>query len=94
MFDSTFDFESFFAKAVKANAEERRPKFTPMKKACEIAHVSRWTMRRWIKSGDVRAIKIGNAKSSRVMIDEASLYDFLASQEINIKNATKGGESK
>lgn len=94
MFDSKFDLESFLAKAVKANAEERKPIFTPMKKACEIAHISRWTMRRWIKNGHVRAIKVGKAKSSRVMIDEASLYAFLASQEINIKNTTKGGESK
>lgn len=61
MFDSKFDLESFLAKAVKANAEERKPIFTPMKKACEIAHISRWTMRRWIKNGHVRAIKVGKA---------------------------------
>ena len=73
--------------------EDPVPVYITMKKSCEIAHCSRWTIARWIQRGFVRTIKRGKAKSSRVLILVDSLYAFLASMEINIKSM-KGGEAK
>jgi len=67
--------------------------YVTTKTACAIAHISRWTVHNWIKKGNIRAIKLGSAQSSRVMIDEASLYAYLSSMVINTKT-TKGGEAK
>jgi len=53
-----------------------------VKEACAVAKVSRWTIRRWIKKGFIRAFKYGNRKSSPVRVDAASLNEHLASSEI------------
>ena len=52
--------------------------FMSFKEACAIAHVSRWTLQRWITSGLVHAVRDGNDKSSPIRIDAASLQAFLA----------------
>ena len=51
--------------------------FMSIKTACELAHVSRWTMRRWIASGLVHAVRFGHDKSSPIYVDAASLQAFM-----------------
>ena len=50
-------------------------KFLTLTEACAFAHVSRWTMRRWIARGLVHAVG-GNDKSSPIRIDAASLLSM------------------
>ena len=52
--------------------------FMSIQKACELAHVSRWTMHRWIASGLVRAVKDSKDKSSPIRTNAASQQAFLA----------------
>ncbi len=51
-------------------------KHLTLTEACAIAHVSRWTMRRWVARGLVHAVKDGNDKSSPIRIDAASLLSM------------------
>ena len=53
-------------------------KFLSLNEACEFAHVSRWTMHRWIASGLVRTVKDSKDKSSPIRIDAETLQAFLA----------------
>ena len=50
-------------------------KYFTIKEACALAHVSRWTMHRWIARGLVHAVG-GNDKSSPIYIDAASLLSM------------------
>ena len=50
-------------------------KLLTLTEACAFAHVSRWTMRRWIACGLVHAVG-GNDKSSPIRIDAASLLSM------------------
>ena len=68
--------------AAMADQQSNEDELLTMAEACAKAKVSRWTMARWIKNGDIRAVKLGKAKSSPVRIYAASLYAFLASLEI------------
>lgn len=52
-------------------------KFVVFKEACEVAHVSRWTMYRWVTSGLVHAVRLGKNKSSPIYIDAVSLQTFM-----------------
>ena len=52
-------------------------KLLTLTEACAIAHVSRWTMRRWVALGLVHAVKDGNDKSSPIRIDAASLLSMM-----------------
>ncbi len=54
--------------------------FMSIKTACELAHVSRWTMRRWIASGLVHAVRDSSDKSSPIRIDAASLLAFMVTR--------------
>jgi len=97
------DFIEAMAKAT--GDSEKAPEYITYDEACEIAKVSRWTVRRWTKIPDcgIIVIKLGSSPSSPVRIDKASFIAFLASrmvkaevsepQEINNGNK-KGGESK
>ena len=67
--------------AADAEQQDTDEQFLTIAEACALAKVSRWTMARWIKNGDIRAVKLGKAKSSPVRIYAASLYAFLASLE-------------
>ena len=51
-------------------------KHLTLTEACAIAHVSRWTMCRWVARGLVHAVKNGNDKSSPIRIDAASLLSM------------------
>ncbi len=51
--------------------------FMSIKTACAFAHVSRWTMYRWITSGQVQTIGDGHDKSSPIYVDAASLQAFM-----------------
>lgn len=51
-------------------------KYFTIKEACALAHVSRWTLHRWISRGAVRAVRDGNDKSSPIRIDAASLLSM------------------
>lgn len=53
-----------------------------IKEACAKARVSRWTLRRWIQKGYVRALKLGKSKSGGVRIYAASLRQYLGALEI------------
>ena len=93
------------AVAKVTEVSEKDPEYITYAEACEIAKVSRWTVRRWTKIPDcgIIVIKLGSSPSSPVRIDKASFIAFLASrmvkaevsepQEINNGNK-KGGESK
>ena len=61
------------AAASDALANDAGDEWLTVKEACQLAKVSRWTIRRWIVAGSVRAIKLGKARTSRVRIDVASL---------------------
>ena len=52
--------------------------FISLKEVCEFAHVSRGTMRRWIASGLVHAVKDCKDKSSPIRIEAETLQAFLA----------------
>jgi predicted site-specific integrase-resolvase len=52
-------------------------KHLTLTEACAIAHVSRWTMCRWVARGLVHAVKDGNDKSSPIRIDAASLLSMM-----------------
>ena len=54
--------------------------FISIKEACAIAHVSRWTMCRWVARGLVHAVKDGNDKSSPIRIDAASLLSMMVTK--------------
>ena len=47
--------------------------FMSIKDACDTAHVSRWTVHRWISRGAVRAVRDGKDKSNPIRIDAVSL---------------------
>lgn len=51
-------------------------KYFTIKEACALAHVSRWTLHRWISRGAVRAVRDGNDKSSPIFVDAASLLSM------------------
>ncbi len=53
-------------------------KYFTIKEACALAHVSRWTLHRWISRGAVRAVRDGNDKSSPIFVDAETLLAFLA----------------
>lgn len=73
------------------NADKsERQEYIPVKEACLIANVSRWTIARWIKCGYIRAIKTGSKKNGRVKIVKESLYAYLASLEIQPTEIGKG----
>ena len=52
-------------------------KLLSLNEACEFAHVSRWTMHRWIASGLVRTVKDSKDKSSPIRLDAASLLSMM-----------------
>ena len=54
-------------------------KHLTLTEACAFAHVSRWTMRRWIARGLVHAVG-GNDKSSPIRIDAASLLSMMVTK--------------
>ena len=56
-------------------------KHLTLTEACAFAHVSRWTMRRWIARGLVHAVG-GNdkSKSSPIRIDAASLLSMMVTK--------------
>ena len=51
-------------------------KYFTIKEACALAHVSRWTLHRWMSMGAVRAVRDGNDKSSPIFVDAASLLSM------------------
>lgn len=55
-------------------------KHLTLTEACAIAHVSRWTMCRWVARGLVHAVKDGNDKSSPIRIDAASLLSMMVTK--------------
>lgn len=54
--------------------------FMSIKTARAFAHVSRWTMYRWITSGQVQTVRDGSDKSSPINIDPASLLAFMVTR--------------
>lgn len=48
---------------------------------CELLSVSRKTINKYIASGDLKAIRLGN----QIRISEESFNNFLASKEIMVK---------
>lgn len=48
-----------------------------IKEVCDALRVSRWTAGRLIKSGELKAIKTGDAHSAAVRIDDESYADFI-----------------
>lgn len=61
--------------------------FLSLKEACEVAHVSRWTMHRWVTSGLVHTVRDGYDKFSPVCVHKPSLLAHLASLENEPKKA-------
>ena len=49
-------------------------KYLTFKESCAVAHLSRWTMYRWVTSGLVRAVRLDNDKT--IYIDAASLLSM------------------
>ena len=72
--------------AAMADQQSSEDELLTMAEACAKAKVSRWTMARWIKNGDIRALKLGKAKSSPVRINKGSLLAYLASLEVQANN--------
>lgn len=66
--------------------------FLTVEEACAFARVSRWTLRRWIRKGHVRALKFGRCKNAPVRIDAESLLQYLESLVIPvIETESKAG---
>ena len=70
--------------AALAKVSKQETEYVTIKEACEIAKVSRWTIRRWTKLPDngIIVIKLGTAKSSPVRIEKESFMAFLASRTV------------
>ena len=69
-----------------SSGKQEDPEYLTMKETSAITKLSRWTIRRMIKKGLIKASKIGNSKSGRLRIVKASVYALLASQEIKSPN--------
>ena len=76
--------------AALAKVSKQETEYVTIKEACEIAKVSRWTIRRWTKLPDngIIVVKLGTAKSSPVRIEKDSFMAFLTSKTIK-SNASK-----
>jgi len=56
---------------------ETLPQIISIKTACEVLDVSRMTINRYIKNGDLEAKKLGKKKNSPVRIVKLSIVEFL-----------------
>lgn len=51
------------------------------RETCEVLSVSRWTVARLIRDGELTAVK-GSAKNSHIRIDEASLKKYIERNKV------------
>ncbi|MEN3039821.1 MAG: helix-turn-helix domain-containing protein, partial [Candidatus Kryptonium sp.] len=58
-------------------------KLYKISEVAKLFNVSKMTVKKWIKEGKLRVVRIGNV----VRVEEKDLFDFIESQKINVKSA-------
>lgn len=62
--------------------QAKHKQYLTMTEACQFCSVSRFTLRRWVKSNLVKAIKLSPARGGKVLIEADSLFAFLESHKV------------
>lgn len=77
-----------------AQSKEEPQTWISLTEAARYAAISRWTLRRWIADGKVRASKSSRARCGRILVSKPSLDNFLSALEVTRRCEKTNNEKK